>query len=170
MQITGFWRQRVAAVADVRAAIPVYHRMKTTTLLAPLLCLGLLALLAAQAPKSQSMEQTLRASHWKKRVLLIAAPTAEQADFKTQKALLATDKAGLAERDFLVVEAVYDQLSAADQQFLAQKMDLKQPQFAAILIGKDGGIKEKSSLPISPADLFGTVDKMPMRRQEMRKK
>jgi hypothetical protein len=102
-------------------------------------------------------------------VLLLAAPNAGQADFTTQKALLAPQQAALAERDFLVLEVLYDQLSVADQEFLSQKIGIQPPRFAAVLIGKDGGVKEKSSRPISPADLFGTVDKMPMRRAEMRK-
>jgi hypothetical protein len=116
-----------------------------------------------------SLEQTLRQSRWKKRVLLVAAPNAEQVDFKTQKALLAANRAELAERDFLVLDVLYSQLSAADQQFLSKKIGVQPPSFTVILIGKDGGVKEKSNRPIPPADLFGTVDKMPMRREEMRK-
>lgn len=142
--------------------------MKRLLPLTALLLLGLFAL-TAQTPRPRPLEQTLRTSRWKKRVLLIAAPNAEQADFKTQKVLLAPQQDALAERDFLVLEVLYDQLSAADQAFLKQKIGIQPPQFAAVLIGKDGGVKEKSNRPISPADLFGTVDKMPMRRAEMRK-
>ncbi|MBF9236510.1 DUF4174 domain-containing protein [Hymenobacter sp. BT683] len=136
----------------------------------PLLLLGLLLFLTAQSPKRMSLEQILRESRWKYRVLLIAAPTAEHPDFKTQKALLAAKKTDLAERDFVVVEALYDQLSATDKAFLKSKTGVQPPQFAAVLIGKDGGVKERSRRPIPPADLFGTVDKMPMRQQEMRRK
>lgn len=142
--------------------------MKRLLPLTALLLLGLFAL-TAQTPRPRPLEQTLRTSRWKKRVLLIAAPNAEQADFKTQKALLAPQQDALAERDFLVLEVLYDQLSAADRAFLGQKIGIQPPQFAAVLIGKDGGVKEKSNRPISPDDLFGTVDKMPMRRAEMRK-
>ncbi|MBO2012695.1 DUF4174 domain-containing protein [Hymenobacter negativus] len=137
-------------------------------LLAPLL-LSILCL-TAQVPKPMPLEKTLRESRWKKRVLLIAAPNAEQADFKTQKALLAATKEELAERDFLVLELLYDHLSADDREFLTRKMEIQSPAFSVVLIGKDGGVKEKSSRPISPAALFETVDKMPMRREEMRKK
>ncbi|WP_460618701.1 DUF4174 domain-containing protein [Hymenobacter ruber] len=141
-------------------------------LLASLLLLGLLLglLFTAQTSKPMPLEQTLREYRWKKRVLLLAAPTAEQADFKTQKALLNAEKADMTARDFIVLEVLYNQLTAADQQFLAKKIGVSHPQFAAVLIGKDGGVKEKSSRPIPPADLFGTVDKMPMRQAEMRKK
>ncbi len=141
--------------------------MKRLLSLALLLGLGFFTL-HAQAPAPRSLQQTLRASRWKKRVLLLVAPTATQADLKAQRALLATQPAGLAERDFLVLEALDDQLSAADRQFLAKKMGLRPGQFTAVLIGKDGGVKEQSTRPITPADLFGTVDKMPMRRAEMR--
>lgn len=144
--------------------------MKRPLLSAFALLLFLLFALSAQTPKSVSLEQTLRNSRWKKRVLLIAAPSVEQADFTTQKALLAASKADLDERDFLVLEVLYHQLPATDLRFLAEKLGVQSPGFAAVLIGKDGGVKEKSSRPIPPADLFGTVDKMPMRRQEMRKK
>ena len=135
---------------------------------ASLLLLGLLSS-TAQTSKPMPLEQTLREYRWKKRVLLLAAPTAEQADFKAQKALLNSEKTGMAARDFVVLEVLYNQLSAADQQFLAKKIGVLAPHFAAVLIGKDGGVKEKSRRPIPPAALFGTVDKMPMRREEMRR-
>ena len=138
-------------------------------LLAPLLLPGLF-LCTAQTSKPMPLEQTLREYRWKKRVLLLAAPTAEQTDFKTQKVLLNAEKAGMVARDFVVLEVFYDQLSATDQQFLAKKIRVSPRQFAAVLIGKDGGVKERSSRPVLPAGLFGTVDKMPMRREEMRKK
>lgn len=138
-------------------------------LLAPLLLLGL-SLLTSQTPKPMPLEQTLRQYRWQKRVLLLAAPTAEQTDFKTQRALLDPEKAEMAARDFVILDVFYDQLSAADQQFLTRKTGVSPPNFAAVLIGKDGGVKAQSRRPILPAALFGTVDKMPMRREEMRKK
>ncbi|GAA4031104.1 hypothetical protein GCM10022409_14170 [Hymenobacter glaciei] len=51
-----------------------------------------------------------------------------------------------------------------------QHIGLKLPSFCVALIGKDGGVKEKSRHPMQPAHLFGTVDKMAMRREEMRRK
>ena len=140
-------------------------------LLPPALCFGLVlvALLAAQAPQPPSLEQTLRAGHWRQRVLLLAAPTAHQADFQAQKALLATSHAQLAARDFLVLDVLNDQLTATDQQFLAQKFGLNPLRFAALLIGKDGEVKQQSARPLAPATLFRTVDQMPMRQQKLRR-
>jgi hypothetical protein len=140
---------------------PKVHRL--------LLLLSLFSLMAAQLPKSHTLEQILKENRWKKRVLLVAAPTTEQAGFRAQKALLAPQSAQLAERDFLVLDVVYDDLSEADLQFLAKQLGISGSQFAAVLIGKDGGVKIKSARPIAPASLFHTVDQMPMRRQEMRR-
>jgi hypothetical protein len=134
-----------------------------------LMGLAVLFLSVAQRPKPMSLEQTLQASEWRKRVLLIAAPTAEHADFRTQKAHLASVESQLHERDFLVVDVLYDQLAAADKQFIMKKMGIQPSHFAAVLIGKDGGVKMKSAQPVAPATLFGTVDKMPMRKQEMQR-
>jgi hypothetical protein len=143
--------------------------MKFVTRCLPLVALAAAAFVAtAQTPRPSGLAQQLRASHWQKRVLLIGAPTASQADFQQQKKLLAAAPDQLQERDFLVLELPYDQLSAADRQYWQQ--ELKQPLtgFAVVLIGKDGGVKRTETKPLAPADLFGTVDKMPMRRQEAR--
>ncbi len=130
----------------------------------------LVALLGlAQSARPTSLAQQLRASHWQKRVLLIGAPTASQADFQHQKKLLAAVPDELRERDFVVLELPYDQLSAADRQYWQR--ELKQPLtgFVVVLVGKDGGVKRSETQPLAPTDLFGTVDKMPMRRQEARR-
>ena len=41
-------------------------------------------------------------------------------------------------------------------------------EFAAVLIGRDGGQKLRSGSPISAEELFGKIDEMPMRRRELR--
>ena len=94
--------------------------MKRPFLLAFAMFGSLLLLLTAQIPKTRSVEQTLRASRWQKRVLLLAAPTAEQADFKQQKDLLAAAGPELAARDFLVLDVIYNQLTEADKLFLTR--------------------------------------------------
>ncbi len=130
--------------------------------------LALLAAGGAQVPVPTSLAHALRASHWQQRVLLIGAPTASQTDFQQQKKLLATEAKGLAERDFNVIEVPYDHLSAADRQYWTQQLQQPLSGFVVVLIGKDGGIKRTETQPLAPASLFSTVDKMPMRRSEMR--
>lgn len=52
--------------------------------------LGLLAAAAVAAAGPPSLAETIRASRWRQRVLLVAAPTATQAAFQTQHELLAS--------------------------------------------------------------------------------
>lgn len=142
--------------------------MNVTRLL-PIVGLALAAALSrAQAPRP-SLAQQLRASHWQKRVLLIGAPTAGQAEFQQQQKLLAAVPDQLRERDLVVLALPYDQLSAADRQYWQQALKQSLTQFSVVLIGKDGGVKRTENQPITIAELFGTVDKMPMRQQEARR-
>ncbi|WP_460582718.1 DUF4174 domain-containing protein [Hymenobacter arcticus] len=134
-----------------------------------LAALFLLPLLAAQPTTPPGLAATLRASRWQHRLLLIGAPTASAADFQAQKKLLASAAKGLADRDFQVLEVPYDQLSPADRQCWTQQLGQPLSGFVVVLVGKDGGMKRTSNKPLPAADFFGTVDKMPMRRQEMRK-
>ena len=132
---------------------------------------GLAALPLAAAPPAAppTLAATLRASRWQHRVLLLGAPTAGQADFLTQKKLLAAAAPGLADRDFIVLEVPFDQLATADRRTWTRQLGQPPDRFSVVLIGKDGGIKQVSPRPLTAAELFGTVDKMPMRRQEMRR-
>ncbi len=138
----------------------------TTQVLHGLVAL-LLPLLAAQAALPPGLAATLRASRWQHRLLLVGAPTARQADFQAQMKLLAAAATGLAERDFQVLEVPYDQLTPADRQCWTQQLGQPLAGFRVVLIGKDGSVKQVNTRPLPPADFFNTVDKMPMRRQEM---
>ena len=40
--------------------------------------------------------------------------------------------------------------------------------FGVVLIGKDGGVKLESSVPVKTAKLFDLIDSMPMRIHEMK--
>jgi hypothetical protein len=134
---------------------------------------GLLALAAGplttpRAAAPPGLGEVIRASRWQHRLLLIGAPTASQAELQRQKTLLAAEEKGLSERDFKVVEVIYNQLTPADRQCWTQQLGQPLAGFRVVLIGKDGGVKRTETQPLAPASLFGTVDKMPMRRQEMR--
>ena len=131
--------------------------------------LGPLPWAAGQTPTAAPLQQALRAGRDERRFLLVGAPSAEHPDFKRQKALLAAAADQLQARDIRVLDVFYDQLSPADSQ-LAQHLGLRPPAFGVVLVGKDGGAKRSSATALLPADLFSTVDKMPMRRQEMHRR
>ena len=143
---------------------------KSLLLLAALLLPAGLAAAQKAPATTTTLAQTLRASRGQKRILLVGAPTASQPELQQQKKLLATAGAQLKERDFVVLQLLYDQLAPADRQYWTQELKQSLTQFSVVLIGKDGGVKLNQTQPLAPADLFGTVDKMPMRRAEMRPK
>jgi len=125
--------------------------------------------LAAQPRPLVSLAQTLRASRWQQRVLLLTAPSAQDANFKRQTALLAAGRAALKARDVRVLNAPFDQLSAADQRLLTRQLRLGSSAFTVLLLGKDGGEKLRRARPMTVAELTAVIDQMPMRRQEMRR-
>lgn len=168
-KITGFAAKN-KLLDTCKAQALVSTNMKPVSLVLALL-LGALGSAAAQTPAAApSLQQMLRVHRWKKRLLLVAAPSAEQAGFRRQKELLAAAPAALQARDILVLDVLYDRLNPADLQYLQQQTGLRPPAFGVALIGKDGGVKRTSPQPLAPADLFGTVDQMPMRRQEMKRR
>jgi hypothetical protein len=96
---------------------------------------------------------------WQNRVVLLFAESAEAPELAQQRKLLA-DKAGLQDRDLIVKEII-------GPSPLRAKFGVKSG-FAFVLIGKDGGAKLRSAKPVERERLYGTIDAMPMRRQEQR--
>ncbi|WP_324677483.1 DUF4174 domain-containing protein [Hymenobacter sp. GOD-10R] len=122
-----------------------------------------------QSTQQPSLAETLRAGKWEKRMVLLYAPAADNAEFKQQKSLLAQAQGAVHDRDIRVLELTANQLSAADKQYLQQQLKVEPTQFTVLLIGKDGGVKLRQTKALTAQQLFGTIDKMPMRQQEMKK-
>ncbi len=135
------------------------------------LVFGLASLVAWNLPPQDSppLAEILRASRYQQRVLLLTAPSAQDADFQRQTALLVAGQAALKARDVRVVSAPFDQLSAADQRLLTLELRLGASAFCVLLLGKDGGEKLRRVRPVTVAELTVLIDQMPMRRQEMRR-
>jgi len=60
-------------------------------------------------------------------------------------------------------------LTDEKQSFLRKKIEVVED-FVFILIGKVGTVKLKAKQPVLSEDLFGLIDNMPMRKEEMRRK
>jgi len=113
---------------------------------------------------------------WKYRPLVVFAPNGQTGFLNRQRQIVAANRTGLIERNMVVVWVIGDRVTAdlgpaprvraAD---LRNRFGLSADGFHAVLVGKDGGIKLSSSSPLGPAMLFGTIDKMPMRQNEMRR-
>lgn len=139
-----------------------------------LMMAGLLLLtagqLVAQLAPPASVAGLLKVSRGQQRVLLLYAPAPNDARLRRQRQLLAADGPGLTARDLLVRELLGSQLSAADMRYLTQRLGVKTGGFALVLVGKDGGVKRLKTQPVAPKSLFSTIDAMPMRQQEMRRR
>ena len=124
----------------------------------PNISLLLLFLLAASP---SSAEASLQPYRWENRVLLLFGP-GNSSEFARQKLILAADPKGMEERDMVVLEP-------PETQSLQARYEVDPAVFTAILIGKDSGEKLRSDDPVTLQELYGLIDQMPMRRQEMRR-
>ncbi len=115
---------------------------------------------------------------WKNRLLLIFAPNETVKDFATFSRRLNAENFNVLDRD-LVVFRIFETassrvdnqpLSPEDAQALRLRFDIKLGQFTVILVGKDGGVKLIQKRQANLEEIFDLIDRMPMRRQEMREK
>ena len=109
----------------------------------------------------------LASYRWKARVLVVSAPAPDDRALLAQRQALASVDAAARERDLVLIEASGDDARA---QALRRRVGLPRDAFGAVLVGKDGGTKLSSTEPIPPQRLFSTIDAMPMRRDEMRRR
>ncbi len=118
----------------------------------------LLAVALAASPSIAQMK-------WERRVLIVAAPSAEDVSLREQRVILADWKAKGDARDLTIVEVLGDQVrGAADSAAQIRRKYRLPTSFTAILIGKDGGEKRRSAKPFPAAALEATIDAMPMRQ------
>jgi len=149
--------------------------MKPTSLICIFLFVVLNFSVAQAGEKASVADLDLDSLRWKKRVLALFSPSESDASFQLQKQGLASSEEGVLERDLLVLEIIEQGQSRVGNRMLSEKsvQDIRKRLgsqtglFQVLLIGKDGGVKLRSSEPVSMKDLFGLIDSMPMRQQEM---
>lgn len=112
------------------------------------------------------------------RLLLIYAPSAEDEMFRAQAREFEGRRGDLLERDmilFYVLEVGtsrmdYDSISPEIADHLRHEYKVPHGEYAVVLVGKDGGVKERWNGVVEAATVFDAVDAMPMRREETRGK
>ena len=109
-------------------------------------------------PEAANLEQY----QWRSRPVVIFAPSEKDADYVRQIAMLEKSKADLENRDIIVLS---DTTPAASGQLRTQ---FKPEGFEVILVGKDGGVKIRQKTPLTSEDLLSTIDRMPMRKANLR--
>lgn len=124
------------------------------------------------------MNMDLNDYRWKNRLLLLFAPSSDVNEFKGQKRELQSQWEGVLDRDLIIMEIflkgdsrlMNDQLSQESGEQLRRQFRVEPDRFEVILIGKDGTVKLRNSGQVPVSDLFGLIDAMPMRQDEMRRK
>jgi hypothetical protein len=102
---------------------------------------------------------------WKNRLLIVSA-AGENGAVEEQRRIYRSAASGMSERQILLVEALGD--SERSKQLRA-RLSADGKRFQVFLVGKDGHTALSSDKPFSAKYLFGKVDAMPMRRDEMRR-
>lgn len=118
-------------------------------------------IMAVSASRATPLDEYL----WKNRVLVISAPAGD-ADAERQRAIYRAAAAGMSERDIVLVEATG---SGERPRQIRSQVAAEGTRFQVFLVGKDGHTALSSDKPLSADYLFGKVDAMPMRRDEMRR-
>jgi hypothetical protein len=148
--------------------------MLKTIVLSIIISLALIAssLNAAEIPMDLSQFQ------WKNRLLFLFAPNRSHSLFDVLQKSMATQQAEVADRDlviFEILESGTSRMGTSDldpqvAQSLRDKFDVSPGRFALILVGKDGSVKLNRQEQTRLEDIFGLIDSMPMRREEMQQK
>ena len=113
---------------------------------------------------------------WKKRILVISAPTEDDRNLMEQQHEVALVPEDFADRDMVLVTLLDNAVSTADtrglttEETLAARADLGiiPGSFALRLIGKDGSVKLSGEKATSMTEIFALIDSMPMRQNSLR--
>lgn len=108
--------------------------------------------------------EPLEAYLWRNRPVVIFADTGQDLLFRRQMELLEEGEGMLQERDVVV-------LTDTDPDAHGPLRTKLRPRgFQLVLIGKDGGVKLRKPRPWTVRELSRTIDKMPLRQQEIRQR
>ncbi|KTT03598.1 hypothetical protein NS201_10535 [Pseudomonas oryzihabitans] len=131
-------------------------------------------LLAGLVATAQAADNPFDAERWKTRPLILVAPTANDPQVTQLRAELAqpANREAFVEREMVLYTVAGDAGSRNDEPLrpeqtraLLKALDARAGQPTTLyLVGKDGGVKVREEQGWSLEALFGTIDRMPMRR------
>jgi len=115
---------------------------------------------------------------WKHRLLIVFAPSAQDARYQSLARELERERDKIIDRDlfvFLVFETGQSGvnqkvISKTAAEWLQRHFSITSGQFIVVLVGKDGGEKLRQESIVHVDEIFSLIDSMPMRQREMLEK
>ena len=127
----------------------------------------ILSLGAVLVPALTLAQSDLSQYRTKNRLLLVFAPSKADPRWRTQNTLLSGSTADFQERDLLRFD--YLEHGGDPGAALRTRYGVRPGQFRVLLIGKDGHVASGGPTPLSLRELTEQIDRMPMRREEMKR-
>lgn len=136
------------------------------------LAFSLLALGAVLLPAFTLAQSDLSHYRNKNRLLLVFAPSKGDPRWQKQNALLNQSAGEFKERDLLRFDYFATEYAKSENMgtALRTRYGIKPGQFRVLLIGKDGHVASGSPTPLGLHELTEQIDRMPMRREEVRRR
>lgn len=126
----------------------------------------MLGLSLGAAMPAEAKDTPLSGYRWKNRVLVVVAPSRQDDNLLAQRRIYEQNAKGMAERQIVLIEAAGEDDRSRG---IRSQLGADDRAFRVVLVGKDGNTAVSSTKPFSAVELFGKVDAMPMRRDEMRR-
>ncbi|MEM1011576.1 MAG: DUF4174 domain-containing protein [Planctomycetota bacterium] len=144
---------------------------------------------AAPVPESAALPMETNAPppidlaefRWDSRLLLVFADR-DDSRLAEQNRRFAECVPDLLERDLQVIRVFPDggavqmpganvsAFDGASAEVIRQRFDVAADDFLVVLVGLDGGAKDRYAEPVELDDVFAAIDAMPMRQQELRRR
>jgi len=119
--------------------------------------------------------QDLSEHRWKDRLVLLLSDDLANPELRKQQQILTGLNQELRDRKIVVYtvtpEFLYTGLKEMKKNrsnTLYRKYKKGKASFQVVLLGLDGGVKLRENREVKPEELFGLIDRMPMRRAELR--
>lgn len=115
-------------------------------------------------------------ARWTNRLIVLSAPTVDDADLLEQRNRLEAIRDELTERHLVLIQLTPSGARFGDTPIgddgvdaLRTRWSIEATTFQAALIGKDGRVKDRWTQPFEPGEMTALIDTMPMRQDEMRR-
>jgi hypothetical protein len=131
-----------------------------------------------QSQSDREARSLLEHLRWRRRPLLLFEPGSSEspADWSKLVSEVEAREEAIGERDMTVIRLRGDSGSLDGEELpsnvvvaLRELFGVDHPEYEAVLLGKDGGVKLRGPKGVELEEIFRLIDSMPMRQAEMRR-